>query len=150
MGKSQETFGKKEREKKREKKRQDKLLKKSARKDDNNKGKTFEEMIVYKDEFGQLSDTPPDPKAKKVEIDAASIVLGIPKKEDMEETKVKKGKVDFFNDEKGFGFIKEDETNEKYFVHVSSTTEELGENDKVTFELEQGMKGLNAVRVKKV
>jgi hypothetical protein len=46
MGKSQETFGKKEREKKREKKRQDKLLKKSARKDDNNKGKTFEEMIL--------------------------------------------------------------------------------------------------------
>ena len=63
---------------------------------------------------------------------------------------IRKGAVEFFNDEKGFGFIKEDETNEKYFVHVSSTTEELGENDKVTFELEQGMKGLNAVRVKKV
>ncbi|MDA9262116.1 cold shock domain-containing protein, partial [Flavobacteriales bacterium] len=54
------------------------------------------------------------------------------------------------NDEKGFGFIKEDETNEKYFVHVSSLSEEVVENDKVQFELEQGMKGLNAVRVKKI
>ena len=62
---------------------------------------------------------------------------------------MKTGKIDFFNSEKGFGFIKENDTNEKYFVHVSSLTEEVVENDNVSFELEQGMKGLNAVRVKK-
>ncbi len=60
------------------------------------------------------------------------------------------GKVEFFNNEKGYGFIKENETNEKFFVHVSSLTEEIVENDKVSFELEQGLKGLNAVRVKKI
>lgn len=150
MGKSQETFGKKEREKKREKKRQEKLLKKAARKEDNNKGKTFEEMIVYKDEFGQLSDTPPDPKAKKVEIDASSIVLGVPKKEDMEETKVKKGKVDFFNDEKGFGFILEKGTNMKYFVHVHGCLQEINQGDNVMFELERGPKGMQCCNVKKL
>ena len=60
------------------------------------------------------------------------------------------GKVKWFSLEKGFGFIKEDETDEKYFVHVSSLTEEIVENDKVQFELEMGMKGMNAVRVIKL
>ena len=61
-----------------------------------------------------------------------------------------KGTVKWFNSEKGFGFIKENDTNEKYFVHVSSLTEEIAEGDSVSFELEQGQKGLNAVRVNKV
>ena len=63
---------------------------------------------------------------------------------------VRKGKVEFFNDQKGFGFIKEDVTQEKYFVHVHGCTEEIKENDNVSFELEQGLKGLNCVRVKKI
>ena len=58
--------------------------------------------------------------------------------------------VEFFNDQKGFGFIKEDETQEKFFVHVHGCTEVIIENDKVSFELEQGLKGLNCVRVKKI
>jgi cold shock CspA family protein len=58
--------------------------------------------------------------------------------------------VEFFNNVKGYGFIKENDTNEKFFVHVSSLTEEIAENDKVSFELEQGLKGLNAVRVKRI
>ncbi len=59
------------------------------------------------------------------------------------------GKIKWFNSKKGYGFIKEDLTNEKYFVHVSSLNGEIGENDKVSFELERGPKGLNAVRVNK-
>ncbi|MCU4176915.1 cold shock domain-containing protein [Marinilabiliaceae bacterium N1Y90] len=62
---------------------------------------------------------------------------------------MRKGRIDFFNEAKGFGFIKEHETNEKFFVHVNGLLEEVVENDVVQFELEQGMKGLNAVRVKK-
>lgn len=58
------------------------------------------------------------------------------------------GTVKFFNDTKGFGFIKEDESGKEYFVHVSGLIDEINENDKVTFDLEEGRKGLNAVNVK--
>ncbi|AKQ46487.1 cold-shock protein [Rufibacter radiotolerans] len=61
---------------------------------------------------------------------------------------MKNGKVKFFNDSKGFGFIKDAESNEEYFVHVSNLVDEIRENDDVTFELKEGRKGLNAVNVK--
>jgi len=60
-----------------------------------------------------------------------------------------KGKVKFFNGEKGYGFIKEESTNQEYFVHASGLIEEIKENDEVTFELKEGRKGLNAVNVKR-
>ena len=148
MGKSQETFNKKEKEKKRLKKRQDKQARKEERKA-NPKVSGFENMISYVDEYGNPTDTPPDP-TKKVVINAEDIELGVPKKEKEEVDPIRSGKLEFFNTEKGFGFIKENETNEKFFVHISNLTEEIDENDKVSFELEQGMKGLNAVRVKKI
>ena len=108
-------------------------------------------MFVYVDENGHLVDTPPDP-SKKVKVDAESIVLGIPKKEESDEEidPVRKGRVEFFNDSKGYGFIKDSETQEKFFVHVQGCLEEIKENNMVQFELERGMKGMNAVRVKKV
>jgi CspA family cold shock protein len=59
-----------------------------------------------------------------------------------------KGTVKFFNDSKGFGFIKDETSNKEYFVHVSGLTEEIRENDQVTFDLQEGKKGLNAVNVK--
>lgn len=146
MAKSQQTFGKSEREKKRLKKRKDKRLKKEERKASGIQTSEF----VYVDEFGQLTDTPPDP-SKLVEVDAASIEIGIPKKEEREEEDpIKQGKVSFFDSSKGFGFIIDDSSQEKYFVHVSGLTEEVIENDEVSFELERGLKGMNAVRVKKV
>jgi len=61
---------------------------------------------------------------------------------------MKTGTVKFFNDTKGFGFIKDDETNEEYFVHVSGLIDEIREDDAVEFELKEGRKGLNAVDVK--
>ncbi len=146
MSKSQETYNKKEKEKKRLKKRQEKMLKREERKA--NASSSFDDMIAYVDENGNLTDTPPDLTKKKV-ISAESIELGVPKREE-EDLSAKVGKIEFFNDAKGFGFIKENETNEKYFVHVNGLLEEVAENDKVSFDLEQGMKGLNAVRVKKI
>ena len=58
------------------------------------------------------------------------------------------GTVKFFNDSKGFGFIKEEGTGKEYFVHVSGLIDEIRENDEVTFELKEGKKGLKAVDVK--
>ena len=147
MGKSQETFSKKEKEKKRLKKRKDKLAKREERKA--NPKKTFEESIAYIDENGNFTETSPD-RTKRTVIKAEDIVIGIPTREADNSDPIKTGKIDFYNDEKGYGFIKEDLTNEKYFVHVSSLNGEIGENDKVSFELEKGPKGLNAVRVNKI
>jgi CspA family cold shock protein len=61
---------------------------------------------------------------------------------------MKKGKVKFFNNSKGFGFIKDVESNEEYFVHVSGLIDEITEEDDVNFDLQQGTRGLNAVNVK--
>jgi CspA family cold shock protein len=60
-----------------------------------------------------------------------------------------KGTIKFFNESKGFGFIKEDETDKEFFVHVTGLTEKVKENDSVTFDLIEGRKGLNAVNVRK-
>jgi cold shock protein len=60
------------------------------------------------------------------------------------------GTVKFFNDAKGFGFIKSSESGEEVFVHVSGLIDEVRENDVVEYELERGKKGMNAVRVKLV
>ncbi|GAB3169247.1 cold-shock protein [Telluribacter humicola] len=57
------------------------------------------------------------------------------------------GTVKFFNDQKGFGFIKDEKSGQEYFVHVSGLVDEVRENDDVTFDLKEGKKGLNAVNV---
>ncbi|MEO5910410.1 MAG: cold shock domain-containing protein [Pelobium sp.] len=151
MGRSQETFSKKENEKKRLKKRQEKQQKKEERKE-SSPGGDLENMMAYVDEYGNITDTPPDPikKKKALEEDVSFIEIGVPKQEEEDLTLPKKGKVDFFNDQKGFGFIKEIGTQEKYFVHVNGLIDDIREGDSVTFELEKGMKGLNAVKVKRV
>ncbi|HXC06369.1 MAG TPA: cold shock domain-containing protein [Bacteroidia bacterium] len=59
----------------------------------------------------------------------------------------KKGTVKFFNEDKGFGFIKEDGTDSDIFVHVSGLKDQIRQNDQVTFDVEEGKKGLNAVNV---
>ncbi|MDX1828052.1 MAG: cold shock domain-containing protein [Lutibacter sp.] len=151
MAKSQQTFNKIEKEKKRLKKREEKQKKKIARKAEaKEKGEGIQ--FAYVDHNGNLTDTPPDP-SMKVEIDAESIEIGIPKKADTDDADfdpVRKGKVSFYDSSKGFGFIIDTETQEKFFTHVSGLIDEISENDKVSFELEKGMKGMNAVRVKKI
>jgi len=59
-----------------------------------------------------------------------------------------KGIVKFFNETKGYGFIKDEETGKEYFVHVTGLIDEINENDEVVYELQEGRKGLNAVNVK--
>ena len=145
MAKSQQTFSKREKEKKRQKKREEKQKKKEARKAEAKEGDGGI-PFAYVDQFGNLTDAPPEPSDKE-EIDASEIVLGIPQKVEEEFDPIREGKVSFFDHSKGFGFIMDIETQEKYFVHVSGLIDEINENDKVTFELEKGQKGMNAVRV---
>lgn len=63
---------------------------------------------------------------------------------------MKKGSVKFFNADKGFGFIVDEETNKDVFVHVSGLNDEINEGDQVEFEVEEGRKGPSAVNVKRV
>jgi CspA family cold shock protein len=61
---------------------------------------------------------------------------------------MKKGKVKFFNNSKGFGFIQDSETGQDIFVHVSGLKDDIREGDEVIFDVQEGKKGLNAVGVK--
>jgi len=149
MAKSQESVNKKEKEAKRFKKQKDKLQKSEDRKK-NSQGGGLDNMMAYVDENGMLTSTPQDPTKKKILVDVTSIKIGVSKREEEEAPAIRTGRVDFYNDSKGFGFIKEIGTQEKYFVHVNGLLDEIKENDMVSFELERGLKGLNAVRVKKV
>ncbi len=148
MSKSQETYSKKEKEKKRLKKKKEKDEKRQERKS-NSLGGSLDKMMAYIDEHGNISDTPPDPD-KKIEFDLEDIDISIPKQEEFDMDAERKGRIDFFNTDKGFGFIKEVETNESYFVHYKGLIDDVTEGDKVSFELEKGMKGLNAINVKKI
>ncbi|PLK43372.1 MULTISPECIES: cold-shock protein [Emticicia] len=58
------------------------------------------------------------------------------------------GTVKFFNETKGYGFIKVDGTNQEVFVHVSELKDQIRQDDEVTFEIQEGKRGLNAVNVK--
>jgi cold shock CspA family protein len=148
MGRSQESFGKREKEKLRQKKREEKDKKKADRKA--NPGGGMDDMIAYVDEFGMISSTPPDPTKKKTVINAEDIEIGIPKKSEEDEVEsTLKGVVTFFDTSKGFGFIKVAGSADSVFVHVKSCLEPIGENDKVEFTTERGPKGLSAVDVKK-
>ena len=60
---------------------------------------------------------------------------------------MKEGTVKFFNETKGFGFVRETTTGQEYFVHVSGLIDQIRENDTITFDLKEGKKGLNAVNV---
>ncbi len=148
MGRSQETFNKKEKEKKKLKERQEKAEKMEERKANVKKGKSLDEMMAYIDENGNISAMPPDPRKKKI-VNAEDIQIGVPKYEASEEEAIRSGVVTFFNDAKGFGFIKDLQTQESVFIHVNQLTERIGENDKVTFEVEMGPKGPSAINVKK-
>ncbi len=150
MAKSQDTWNKKEMEKKRLKKRQDKEQKKEERKANAKESTSFDDMIAYVDENGNLSSTPPSVIRRKDTIRAEDIQIGVPKRVDVVMDTVRKGIVTFFNDSKGYGFIKDQETQESIFVHVNGLLDPIKDNNKVTFEVEMGHKGPNAVKVKLV
>lgn len=150
MGRSQESFNKKEVRNKKEKKRKEKEQKRLARKEGDKSG-NLDDMIAYVDEHGNITSTPPDPTKKKEEIDVDDIQISVPKKsEQEEEDPVRKGTVNAFFDSKGFGFIKDLETKESVFFHVSNVVDEVIEGNLVSYEVEMGPKGPVAVNVKQI
>ncbi|MGK2862585.1 MAG: cold-shock protein [Chitinophagaceae bacterium] len=145
-----ETWNKKEREKKKKQEKKEKAERKLERKENSKEGKSFEDMLAYLDENGNLSSKPPDPR-KKITVKLEDIEIGVPKQAPIDPADlIRTGTVTFFNDAKGYGFIKDLETQESVFVHINSLREEIKEQNKVTFEIEMGPKGANAVNVKKV
>lgn len=149
MGRAQESFGKKENEKKRQKKRTEKEERKEERKASAKSGQSLDEMLAYVDENGNISSTPPDPTKKRV-IKDQDIRISVARQEDREpEDLIRTGVVSFFNDSKGYGFIKDQQSQESIFVHANGLAGgPIREGDRVNFEVEMGMKGPTAVRVK--
>jgi cold shock CspA family protein len=143
-----ETWNKKEREKKKQQSKKEKAERKLERKENSKGSKSLDDMIAYIDENGHISATPPDPR-KKEKINLEDIQIGVPKMEDrVEETDTHKGTITFFNEAKGFGFIKDKMTQQSIFVHANGLTEPVKEQNKVSFEIERTPKGLSAVNVK--
>ena len=122
------TVGKRENEKKRLAKREEKQKKKDSKKLSSKS--SFDDMIAYVDENGMITSTPP---AENIKEDEEPVIL--------------RGRVEFFNEARGFGFIKDLAGVDKYFFHVNNVVGNISEGNIVTFDLERGVKGMNAVNI---
>lgn len=144
-----ETFAKKEKEKKRAKKKQQKAEKKEERKFHSNKGKSLDDMIAYVDEYGNLTDVPPD-KQRRTEINAEDIDITQGGESQSDVDVESTGVVALFFPDKGYGFITEDKTRLNIFVHANKLVETITEKDKVSFKKEMTPKGISAIEVRKI
>jgi len=141
-----DTFAKKELQKKRAKKKQEKLERREERKAVNNKGKSFEDMLVYLDEDGNLTDIHPDkqikgrPEENKPRSTSTSNV----------EAMIFTGTITQFFDDKNYGFISEDKTKANVFIHGNSLKEKLTIRDRVSYKKEKTEKGYSAFEVTKI
>ncbi|MCG9899049.1 MAG: cold shock domain-containing protein [Hydrotalea sp.] len=145
-----DSWSKREREKKKQQQKKDKEEKKLEKKSSGKSGTSLDDMMAYVDEYGNISNTPPDPNKKKVEVKLEDIQIGVPKWEATAEEGPRTGIVSFFNESKGYGFIKDLNTQESIFVHANGLTEQIKENNKVSFEIEMTHKGPSAIQVKLV
>lgn len=138
-----QSFGKRENEKKKQAKR----LEKQKRKEERQAAgpSSLDDMIAYVDENGNITDTPPELREKE-EVKLEDIAIATPKKEETE-PEIAKGRVEYFNESKGYGFIKDLSSGEKYFFHISVAPAAIAEGNTVTFETERGTRGMNAVRI---
>ena len=146
MGRSQETSNKKEVKSKQDKKRKEKEKKKLLKKEIGKRG-NFEDMIAYVDEYGRITSTPPDP-SKKLVFEASDIEISVTKNKPTPKADfIRKGVVTFFNDSKGFGFIRDMESKQSVFVHINNVDGIIKENNIVSFEIGKGPKGPTALKV---
>ncbi|MBK1442537.1 cold shock domain-containing protein [Parapedobacter sp. ISTM3] len=153
MAKSQETFNKKERAKKKLQKRKEKELRRDEKRHDpSSKGKSLDDMIAYVDENGNISSTPPDPKkVKKIAVE--DIVIDTPKEAPVDPDALPTGIITYFDAAKGYGFITNQQSQERIFVHVKSLAEPgvtLATGDKVEYTATKGPRGLQAESVRKI
>lgn len=101
-------------------------------------------MIAYVDEHGMITSIPPEERQNEEEIVQEDIQISIPRQE---APAILKGRVEYFDTQKGYGFIKNLVGTDKYFFHVNNVLVDVEENDIVTFDLERGKRGMNAVNV---
>ncbi|GAB4091138.1 cold shock domain-containing protein [Flaviaesturariibacter terrae] len=147
MAKSKETFNKREMENRKRKQRQEKAEKKQARKDQGSR--SFDDMIAYLDENGNLTEKPVDIKKKKV-YKLEEVPDAVPKAEHfIADDSMHTGVVQYFSKSKGFGFLQDATTGERIFVHKDQCNFPIAEGDKVTYLLRQGDRGLLAMGVRK-
>ncbi|MGY6560359.1 MAG: cold shock domain-containing protein [Nitritalea sp.] len=149
MSKSRETFSKKEKEKKKLKKKQQKVEKRAERQEAKaERGSvSLDEMLVYVDEFGNFTDTPPDETKPKKKIDPNDIHVSTPAGSAAGQREQRTGRVNYFNPMKGYGFIVDQLTSEKYFFHVNDCVEEVTANDLVYYDTAKTPRGVSAVGV---
>lgn len=141
-----DSFSKKENFKKKQQKQKEKALRREERKENNDKGKSLDEMFMYVDANGQLTSTPPD-NDDRAEIDLDNIQLGAAPIE--AEEALKTGIVTFLS-EKGYGFITEDKTKENIFFHNNNCIDQIKKGNKVSFEKEKSPKGFSATEIRLV
>lgn len=138
------SFNKRENEKKKASKRIEKQKRKEDRKANSSSG-SLEDMIAYVDKNGNITSTPPE-ETKKEDVKLEDIAVSTPKQQEVE-PEVLKGRVEHFNVDKGYGFIKDLASTEKYFFHISAAPHNIAEGNMVTFTLERGTRGMNAVEI---
>ena len=142
-----EFFSKRDREKKKQQARKEKEEKKRERKENARDGNSLADMLAYVDENGNLTSTPQDPSRRR-EVNIEDIQISSPKAEDRNSAaRFEAGVVTYYNEEKGFGFIKGDD-GEEVFVHVTGLKDEIQENDTVSYDTEVGKRGVNAINVR--
>ncbi len=147
MGRSQETFNKKEVRNKKLKKKVEKEKRRLAKREKDKKS-SLDDMIAYVDENGMITSTPPDPDDKE-EIKAEDIEIGVPQNDTSDDADpFRKGILSFYNESKGYGFIKEPNSKISIFVHVNDMIDDLREGNVVIYEVEKGKKGPVAKQVK--
>lgn len=140
-----ESFTKKEYTKKKMKKLQDKQLRRESRKDNNNKGKTLNEMIVYVDVNGHFTQVPPHLQNRDADLAKAKHI-----KESVVDLNADFTGIVNFLSEKGFGFITEDKTRENIFFHIVQASQTIEKHNKVGYKKELTSKGYQAVEIKKL
>jgi len=146
MAKGRETYGKKDVQSRKDKKRKEKEQKRQERKESKGSG-GLDDMIAYVDEFGNITSTPPD--SERTTVNAEDIAIGVPKNTDPDPAEVlHSGVITFYDEGKGFGFIRDKESRQDIFFHVNNLLEPVREGNKVSYNVVKGLKGPNAVNVK--
>lgn len=139
-----DSFSKKSQQQKKAKKKLDKLEKREERKSCNDKGKSLDEMMVYVDEYGNLTDVHPDDRVK------APPPKYVQHNRGERDAQTYNGTIALFFDDKGYGFISDDDSKTNVFVHQNKLMEKVSVNDRVTFKKERTPKGYSAYDVKKI
>ena len=138
------SFNKRELEKKRQSKKAGKQERKEQRRA-NKGGGSLDDMIAYVDAFGNICESP-DQMQTAPPTDTESIAIATPPREEQEPEPVK-GRVEYFDAGKGYGFIRNPETGDKYFFHVSNAPQGIAEGKAVQFEVGQDQRGLYATNI---